>query len=106
MSRCKENTTTGERCRNLAKFKSQTLCRKHWVRYGQRQKLMRTQRSKICQVILHLAKETPSISIKEVTNTIHALAGLSVLNSKEVYETIDVMKAVIRHSRKFLVLSV
>ena len=102
MARCKVKSKTGLQCRQSATFKSQTLCKKHWNRYCRRQKRVRYERSKICQVILHMLDDDPFISNKEVTTTIHALAGLSVLNAKEVYETMNAVRAVIMYKRRLL----
>jgi len=102
MTRCKAKTTAGLQCSKSATFKSQTLCKKHWNRYCRRQKRVRYERSKICQVIMRMLEDDPFISDKEATDTIHALAGLSVLNAEEVYETIDAVRAVIRYKRRLL----
>ena len=103
MSRCKAKTTSGIQCLKSATFKSRTLCKKHWNRYCRRQKRVRYERSKICQVLMHMLDNDPFISNKEVKDTIHALAGLSVLNAKEVHETIHAVKAVICYKRRLLV---
>ena len=102
MTRCKAKNSTGTRCIKLGIFKSRTLCKKHWNRYCRRQKRVRYERSKICQVLMHMLDENPFISDKEVKNTIHALAGLSVLNAREVHETIDAVEAVIQYKRRLL----
>ena len=102
MVRCKVKNKTGLQCRKYAAFKSHTLCKKHWNRYCRRQKRVCYERSKICQVIMRMLEENPYIPDTEVTDTIHALAGLSILNKKEVYEMIDAVNAVICYKRRLL----
>lgn len=100
MSRCKYILKTGQHCSVNALYKRESFCKKHWIRYCKRQRRVRYERSKICQVILKMMKDNPTIPDKEIIDTIHALAGLSILNDDEIYEMLDILLAMVRYGRK------